>query len=180
MRRPNTLPSLAMVNVLIATAGALPSGPVADIVADLVEERDVVRVITVLEVPRSFLDEINSEEWRPLTGEADTRWRDEQEAVIARYVEERGKRLTDPVIAALSARDVHAEAEHLEGEDKAKTIVDRAAAMGAGLVVIGATRQIFAESAWESITGRVMAAVSCPVLVVPNAPVAESGSDDHE
>lgn len=165
---------------MIATAGALPAGPVADIVANLVGERDVVKVITVMEVPRSFLNEIGSEEWRPLTDEANIGWRDEQEAVISRYVEERGKRLTDPVVAALLAREVKVEAEHLEGEDKAKTIVDRAAAINAGLVVIGATRHIFAESAWESITGRVMTAVSCPVLVVPNAPAADAGADDRE
>jgi nucleotide-binding universal stress UspA family protein len=165
------------VNILIATAGALPPGPVAELIAGLVGPADKVRVITVLEVPRSFLNELRKEEWRPLTEDGSS-WDEEQDAVIARYVEERGRRLTDPLLAALASHDVPAEAEHLEGEDKAKTIVEAAAAMGANLVVIGATRHIFAESAWESITGRVMATVSCPVLVVPNAPTPDTDPDD--
>jgi len=146
-------------------------------VAGLVHPGDKVRVVTVLEVPRSFLNELRKEEWRPLTDDTSAR-DEEQDAVIARYVEERGKRLTDPLLAALASHDVPAEADHLEGEDKAKTIIDAAAAMTAELVVIGATRQIFAESAWESITGRVMTTVSCPVLVVPNAPSVDSEPDD--
>ena len=165
------------MNVLIATAGALPPGTVADLVAGLVNAGDKVRVITVLEVPRSFLNELRKEEWRPLTEDGPI-WDEEQDAVIARYVEERGRRLTDPLVAALAAHDIPAEADHLEGEDKAHAIVAAAEAMGAELVVIGATRQIFAESAWESITGRVMATVSCPVLVVPNAPSSDVDSGD--
>ena len=109
------------MNVLIATAGVLPPEPVAAIVERLVDPRDVVRVVTVLEIPRSFLNEIRSEEWRPLT-EGAPGWDQEEDAVIARYVEERGRRLTDPVVAALRTRDIHAEALHLEGEDKAAAI----------------------------------------------------------
>ena len=95
------------MNVLIATAGVLPPEPVAAIVARLVEARDQVKVVTVLEIPRSFLNEIRSEEWRPLT-EGAPGWEEEEDAVIARYVEERGRRLTDPVIAALRTRDIDA------------------------------------------------------------------------
>lgn len=154
------------MNVLIATAGVLPAEPVAAIVERLVDSRDTVRVVTVLAIPRSFLNEIRSEEWRPLT-EGAPGWDEEEDAVIARYVEERGRRLTDPVVSALRTRDIHAEAIHLEGEDKAAAIISTAEAIDADLVVLGATRQIFAESAWESISARVMADTRRPVLVVP-------------
>jgi len=153
------------MNVLIATAGVLPPEPVAAIVARLVDDRDTVKVVTVLQIPRSFLNEIRSEEWRPLT-EGAPGW-EEEDALIARYVEERGRRLTDPVVAALKSRDVAAEAHHLEGEDKAAAIIAAAEEIDADLVVLGATRQIFAESAWESISARVMADTRRPVLVVP-------------
>jgi nucleotide-binding universal stress UspA family protein len=154
------------MNVLIATAGVLPPDPVAAIVERLVDPRDQVRVVTVLEIPRSFLNEIRSEEWRPLT-EGVPGWEEEEDAVIARYVEERGRRLTDPVIAALRTRDIDAKPLHLEGEDKAAAIIRAAEEIDAGLVVLGATRHIFAESAWESISARVMADTRRPVLVVP-------------
>ncbi len=87
--------------------------------------------------------------------------------MIARYVDERGKHLTDPIVAALAARNIEAEVVHLEGEDKARAIVEAAETVDADLVVLGATRQIFAESAWESISARVMADTRRPVLVVP-------------
>ncbi|MBT8202300.1 MAG: universal stress protein [Acidimicrobiia bacterium] len=154
------------MNVLIATAGVLPPDPVAAIIARLVDPRDQVCVVTVLEIPRSFLNEIRSEEWRPLT-ERNPGLDEEEDAVIARYVEERGKRLTDPVIAALHNRDIEAKPLHLEGEDKAAAIIAAAEEIDAGLVVLGATRHIFAESAWESISARVMADTRRPVLVVP-------------
>lgn len=154
------------MNVLIATAGVLPPEPVAEIVERLVDSRDTVRVVTVLAIPRSFLNEIRSEEWRPLT-EGAPGWDEEEDAVIARYVEERGRRLTDPVVSALRTRDIEAEPIHLEGEDKAAAIISTAEAIDADLVVLGATSQIFAESAWESISARVMADTRRPVLVVP-------------
>lgn len=161
------------MNVLIATAGVLPPEPVAAIVERLVDSRDRVKVVTVLEIPRSFLNEIRSEEWRPLT-EGAPGWDEEEDAVIARYVDERGKNLTDPIVAALAARNIEAEAVHLEGEDKALAIIEAAETVEADLVVLGATRQIFAESAWESISARVMADTRRPVLVVPGTPQSES------
>ena len=125
-----------------------------------------MKVVTVLEIPRSFLNQIRSEDSRPLT-EGAPGWDEEEDAVIARYVEERGRRLTDPVVAALRTRDIDAKPLHLEGEDKAGAIIRTAEEFDADLVVLGATRQIFTESAWESISARVMADTQRPVLVVP-------------
>lgn len=165
------------MNVLIATAGVLPPEPVAAIVARLVDSRDQVAVVTVLEIPRSFLNEIRSEEWRPLT-EGAPGWEEEQDAVIARYVEERGKRMTGPIVAALQSHGIDAVTVHREGEDKAAAIISAAEDVNAGLVVLGATRQIFAESAWESISARVMADTRRPVLVVPGTPALDDPPRD--
>ena len=154
------------MHIMIATTGVLAPEPVADIVARLVGIDGSVSVITVIQVPRTFLDDIGSEEWRPLT-EGTPGWSEQQDAMIARYVEERGRKLTEPVLSALEARGLRPQAHYLEGEDKAETILKAAENLRADLVVLGATRQIFAETSWESISARVMRDAHRPVLVMP-------------
>src|SRR4030042_1281278 len=87
------------MRMLIATAGVLSPDPVAQFAERLVDPDGWVRVITVIEVPRSFLDEIRGEGWHPLS-DAGRAWSSEEDALIARYVEERGHRPTDPLFAA--------------------------------------------------------------------------------
>ncbi len=154
------------VHILVATTGALSPGPVAEFVGRLAGAEGRVSVVTVIEVPRSFLDTIRSEEWDPLT-EGSRDWRQREDAVIARYVDERGRRLTEPVLAALRPLGIEVDARYLEGEDPAQTIIDAVAELDADLVILGATRRIFDESAWESVSARVMAESRRPVLVVP-------------
>jgi nucleotide-binding universal stress UspA family protein len=155
------------MRVLIATAGVLSPDPVAGFAERLAGPDGWVRVITVIEVPRSFLDEIRGENWHPLT-DADRAWSSEEDALIARYVEERGHRLTDPLIAALRARGIEATVTYLEGEDPAETILAAADDMKADLVVLGATKHLFSE--WESVSARVLRDTHRPVLVIPTAP----------
>jgi nucleotide-binding universal stress UspA family protein len=153
--------------MLIATAGVLSPEPVAEFAECLAgDDASAVAVITVIEVPRSFLDTIRSEQWHPLTdGTSD--WSDEEDAVIERYVTERGQRLAEPVLAALRSRGLEPSARYLEGEDPASTIIAEADGMDADLVVLGATRQLFDD--WESVSARVMRDVDRPVLVMPPA-----------
>ena len=168
------------MHILIATTGALSPGPVAEFAEKLTQGGGTVSVITVIEVPRSFLDTIRSEEWDPL-GSGDDGWRSHEDAVIARYVEERGRHIIDPVVAALRAAGIEPDARYLEGEDPAATIIAAVAEMDADLVILGATRQIFDESAWESVSARVMSESHRPVLVVPSRDRAEGppGDDDY-
>ena len=153
--------------MLIATAGALSPDPVARFAERLVGGDDWVRVITVIEMPRSFLDDIRGEGWHPLT-DANPSWSSEEDALIARYVEERGRRLTDPLLAALRTRGVEATVTYLEGEDPAETIMKAADDMEADVVVLGATKHLFSE--WESVSARVLRDSRRPVLVIPAAP----------
>ncbi len=155
------------MHILIATSGALAPGPAALFTARLVDEGDTVSVITVIEVPRSFLDEIRSEEWHPL---GDDRPWGPHEDVIGRYVEERGRRLTDPLLAALRAEGIEAEVNLLEGEEPAQTILEVAEKRGADLIILGATRPIFDEASWESVSLRVIQDGRQPVLIVPAQP----------
>ncbi|HEX5631073.1 MAG TPA: universal stress protein [Acidimicrobiia bacterium] len=154
------------MRILIATAGVLSPEGVARITQRLSGDDGEIRVITVIEVPRSFLDEIRSDEWHPLT-EGSPMWSPPADAEIARYVEERGARLTEPLMAALGACGVDATVEYLEGEDPAATILAAADAFAADVIVVGATKQLFDESQWESVSTRVIRAAHRPVLVVP-------------
>ena len=169
--------NLSIVRILIATAGVLTPEPVAEFVAHLVGPDSNVLVVTVIEVPRSFLDEIRSEEWHPLT-DANSKWATEEDRVIARYVEERGARITEPVLAALRNRGIEAETVFLEGEDPATTIIHAAEELDAELVVLGATKQLFDESHWESVSARVMRDGGRAVLVIPAAIRDDTGEVD--
>jgi nucleotide-binding universal stress UspA family protein len=155
------------MRMLIATAGVLSPDPVAGFAERLVGPDGWVRVITVIEVPRSFLDEIRGESWHPLSDASPT-WSSEEDALIARYVEERGHHLTEPLLAALRARGIETTITYLEGEDPAETIIAAAEEMNADVVVLGATKHLFSE--WESVSARVLRDTHRPVLVIPTAP----------
>jgi len=167
------------VHILIATTGVLSPAPVAELVQRLIDEGDQISVITVIEVPRSFLDTIRSERWDPL-GDGSPEWRSREDAVIARYVEERGRRLTEPVLAALRAHHISADCHYLEGEAPAETIIKAVMELDADLIIVGATRRIFDESAWESVSARVMTECRRPVLVVPSRDRSDAPPSDHD
>jgi nucleotide-binding universal stress UspA family protein len=154
------------MHVLIATAGVLPPDPVADLTEQLLGHFGSVTVMTVIEVPHQFLDTIRAEEWRPLAG-SQAIWPSDEDALMSRYVEERGRRLVDPVLAALRSRGINGRSIFVEGRDPAGSILAAAEEMEAGVIVLGATRSIFDESAWESVAIRVIRRASCPVLVIP-------------
>ena len=160
--------------MLIATAGVLSPEPVSEFAAHLAGEDSEVAVITVIEVPRSFLDTIRSEHWHPLTdGSPD--WTEEEDAVIERYVSERGHHITKPVLAALHSKGLTPTVHYVEGEDPAATIIAEADVMDADVVVVGATKQLFDD--WESVSARVIRDLQRPVLVVPTQSRTEPEQD---
>lgn len=153
------------MHVLIATTGVLSPEPAVEFTRHLLGSSGHVTVTTVIEVPRSFLDTLRSEGWHPLTEE----YEDEEsnDAIIGRYVEERGRRLTEPVTAALKAAGIESTTVFREGGDPAGTISQLAEDLAADVVLLGATRQIFDQTAWESVSARVMIESGRPVLVLP-------------
>lgn len=156
------------MHVLIATTGVLSPGPAVEFTSQLIGTQGRVSVTTVIEVPRTFLEDLRSEEWHPLDEGGDGGvLHQEDEAVIARYVEERGKRITEPVVSALRAAGLQADVIFLEGEDPAAKLSQLADKINADVVVLGSTRKIFDQSAWESVSARVMAESGRPVLVLP-------------
>ena len=158
------------MHVLIATTGVLSPAPVVDFTTRLLGGDGQVTVTTVIEVPHTFLEHLRTESWHPFEDGPTPRWPEDDATLIARYVEERGHRLTEPVISSLEAAGVSAGAVFLEGGDPAKSISELADRLDVDVVVVGATRQIFDQSAWESVSARVMIESGRPVLVVPPPP----------
>lgn len=155
---------LMAMHVLVATAGALSPAPVVEFARHLIGGTGSVTVTTVVEVPRSFLEDLNAEDWHPLH---DNSRREPTESVVDEYLRERGHRVTDPIRQALESAQIPCNVLFLEGDDPATAISKAADDMGADVVILGATKQIFDRDAWESVSAQVMIESGRPVLVVP-------------
>jgi nucleotide-binding universal stress UspA family protein len=75
----------------------------------------------------------------------------------------------EPLIAALQASGMSAEVRFVEGDDPAEAIINTAEDTGAELVMMGATRRLFTEEAWRSVSARVMEKSHLPILLVPGS-----------
>ena len=153
------------MHVLVATAGALSPDPVVEFTRHLIGGTGSVTIVTVVEVPHSFLEGIESDDWHPLHD-----WTPSNEdSITAEYLDERGHRITEPIRQALEAARIPCEVRVVEGADPAEAISQAADALGADVVLMGATKKIFDMEAWESVSARVMLESGRPVLVVPEA-----------
>lgn len=159
--------------MLVATAGALPPASVSSLIERLARDDGTVTVMTSIGVPREFLEELATESWQPFSDSPRT---PAIEQAVHQYVEERGMRFVEPVVAALAAAGVDVSPLYVEGSDAAQTIIDTAVDLSADLVVLGATRPIFDADAWESVSVRVMQASKVPMLLIPGA---SRSSEDH-
>ena len=161
------------MHVLIATSGVLSPEPAVEFTRHLLGQNGRVTLITVIEVPRAFLEDLHASDGRPLSSE------DGREEAVARYLEERGRKTVEPVRVALEAARIPSEVRFVEGNDPATGITQAADALGADVVILGATRPIFNRDAWESISARVMLESGRTVLVVP-APPRDDGVELHD
>ncbi len=152
------------MHVLVATAGALSPEPVVEFSRHLIGGTGSVTVATVVEVPRSFLEEINRDDWHPLRDVSSGATSD---VVVSQYLEERAMRLTEPLRSALEKARIPTQLLVLEGTDAATAISQAAADLDVDVVVLGVTKQIFDRDAWESVSSRVMLESGKAVLVVP-------------
>ena len=164
------------MHVLVATAGALSPEPVVEFARHLIGGTGSVTVTTVVEVPRSFLENLDADDWHPLRDEPS---RDDADAVVDSYLQERGHRITDPLRQALEGARIPCDVRILEGEDPATAISEAANAIGADIVILGATKPIFNRDAWESVSARVMVELGRPVLVIPEARRASEDDSDE-
>jgi nucleotide-binding universal stress UspA family protein len=67
----------------------------------------------------------------------------------------------------------------VEGPDPVDAIVTTALDLSADIVMMGATRRLFTEQAWTSVSARVMERTHCPLVLVPasRGEDAERGDD---
>jgi nucleotide-binding universal stress UspA family protein len=158
------------VHVLVATTGVLPPVTTATVCARLLDRGGKVSVITVVAVPLDFLSGLDEEGRRSLLDDGSRPPVDEEK--VAHYLEERGRRAVEPLVAALRGHGMEPSVSILDGTDVAGVIVSTAIDRGADLVVMGATRRLFTEHSWESVSARVLEKLPCPLLLVP--PVRES------
>ncbi|MEN8114059.1 MAG: universal stress protein [Actinomycetota bacterium] len=161
------------MHVLIATSGVLSPDPVVEFTRPLLGQHGRVTLITVIEVPRAFLDDLDA---------ADGRTADSQEVredAVARYLAERGRQIVEPVRAALESARIPTDVRFVEGSDAALGITQAADTVEADVVVLGATRPIFNRDAWESVSARVMLESARPVLVVPAPPRDDADEPRH-
>lgn len=168
------------MHILIATSGVLSPAPVIEFAKRLMGDTGSVTVTTVIEVPRSFLDDLRSDSWHPLHHGETSLWTAADDAVVDRYVEERGRRICEPLVKALQAEQMPATAVYLEGEDPSATISGLANKIDADLIIMGATRPIFDQNAWESVSARVALECAKPVLVVPPPPKPSLADDEAD
>ena len=129
--------------------------------------------MTVVQVPRSFLQALDDEERRSFLD--DTTDNGDAELKAARYLEERGQRVVEPLLGALRANEIDPVSSFVEGDDPAEVIIAAADELGADIVVMGATRRLFTEEAWKSVSTRVMEKSHLPVLLVPGARIEDTG-----
>ncbi len=165
-------PNLASVRILIATTGVLPPAPVADLASRLTSDGGGVVVMTVMRVPRSFLDALDDDVRRSFLD--DTSGDSDAEAKAAAYLEERGQRMVDPIVSALQSVGIAADIRYVEGDDPAEAIILTAETVAAELVIMGATRRLFTEEAWRSVSSRVMDKSHLPVLLVPGSRIEDT------
>lgn len=139
-----------------------------DLCQRLLDESRQVTVMTVVEVPRTFLDAMDDEERRSFLD--DTPWESSTAEMKAlTYLEERGRRVVEPLVSALRSTGIEPETRFVESADPVMAIVHTAEAVGAGAVIMGATRRFFTEQAWMSVSARVMEKVRCPLILVPTS-----------
>ncbi|HEY5684918.1 MAG TPA: universal stress protein [Acidimicrobiia bacterium] len=167
------------MHILIATTGVLPPGPTAALCSKLWDESTRLTVMTVIEVPRTFLESMDEDERRSFLHDGD--WETQTAELKALgYLEERGKRAVDPIVSALALAHMDAEVAFVEDTDPAEAIIRAAREREADLIMMGATKRLFTEQSWTSVSNRVMERTQCPLLLVPSPRIEEAADPRRE
>ncbi len=171
------------MHVLVATDGRLDPAEVARFAKPLAGEGGQVTVLTVVEIPRQLLRELRSqmgelpevdvdidvEYVEPPTASTGTpRGWPGDDAMIARYLEDKRVQYTQPLVDALVAAGVNATGVVVESEDPAKAILAESDDRNVDVVLIGAHGQGFFEGLLGSTGTKVVRRSHQPVLVLKN------------
>lgn len=129
--------------------------------------------MTVIRIPRTFLDSLDDDMRRSFLDDSpdDTSTPEEK---AAKYLEERGQKVVQPIVAALQAEGIDPTVRFVDGDDPAVAIIKTAESVDAEIVLMGATRRLFTEEAWGSVSARVIDTSHLPVLLVPGSRIEDT------
>lgn len=177
-------PKLMDVHILVSTAGVLPPEPVAEFVGKLAGS-DRVTVMSVVQAPRDLPMDLAAGGWQPFAGDDDpgsgsgSGSGSDPPGEMERYIEELGNRRVGPMLVALRGRGVRPDAVFVEADDVAQAIVETAESAGAETIIMGATRSLFTEAAWKSVSMKVAEATNLPILLIPAPGKAIPDDSEH-
>jgi len=171
------------VHVLVATDGNIDPEEVAAFAVPLAGPEGQITVLTIVEIPRRLLQELRTAmgeepevevdvdyeyvEAPATTPETPRGWPGD-DAMIARYLEDKRVQYTQPVVDALTAAGARATGTVVEGEDVASEILAALERLGADVVLIGAHGQGFFEGLLGSTGTKIVRRSPTPVLVLKN------------
>ncbi|MYF27164.1 MAG: universal stress protein [Acidimicrobiia bacterium] len=86
------------------------------------------------------------------------------------------------MVSALEGRNLEVGTLFVAAEDAADAILETADRLNAEIIVMGATRQLFKELSWTSVSMKVVAGSRLPVLLMPEPaePVPLPEEDDDQ
>ncbi len=172
------------MHVLIATDGAIDVKTALRFATDLSGPTGRVTVLTVVEVPRAFLEDMRSR-WGAahaagviadvefatapvMPQEAPRGWPGDN-AMIERYLSDKRDQHTSPMVAALRAAGVEAEGSVVESENVTEAIIDQLETIGADVVVIGSHGQGLFQGLLGSTGTKIVRRCPKPVLLIRSA-----------
>ena len=169
----------------MATDGSLESEEAANFAASLAHQEGKVTVLTVVEIPRTMLQElrdvlgeqhetgvIEGGEWvdtPAVPSQAPRNWPGD-DAVINRYLEDKRFQVTDPIVSSVTGRGIAAEGLVVEGEKPTETILEHVDALGADVLVIGSHGQGAFSGLLGSVGTKLVRGSPKPVLLLKNEP----------
>jgi nucleotide-binding universal stress UspA family protein len=166
------------MHVMIATDGSLDPESATMTVARLVGDEGRVTVLSVVEVPRAMLDDMRQAANGSDSPGRDVEYRSHQasesphpswvgdDAIVSRYVNNQLASRTGDLVAALDAAGVKHSLVGLEGENAARTVLDRVESDDVDILVIGTHGLGRFEGLLGSTSTKLARRAPCSVLLV--------------
>ena len=170
------------MHVLVATDGQLDAAAVAKFSAPLAGSDGTVTVLTVIEVPRAMLQElqdhfsdqqppklhmVDSETVSTGAAEAPRSWPGD-DAIIHQYLDNKRDQICSPLVAALRETGVTTTSRVVEGQAD-RGILNTAEELNVDVIVIGAHGSGFFEGLLGSTGAKVTRLAKRPVLLLRNS-----------
>lgn len=171
-------------HILVATDGQLDATATSEFAARLAGAEGREAVLTVVEVPRTFLRDMRVD-WGASEGtglivddgfvaatgvlrEAPRGWPGD-DALIERYLRDKKELQTAPIVTALRRANVDTDARVVESENVSRTIIDQCVELGAEAVVIGSHGRGVVQGLLGSNGTKIVRRSPIPVVLIRSA-----------